>query len=70
MDSGVSMLNLSLLLASTFDEAWGLETGDCKTRDFTFSTVSIAFFDRRGWIQSTRAGLFEGPCIRIESEGI
>ena len=40
MDSGVSILNfstcrkvLSLLLASTFGEAWGLETGDCKTRE-------------------------------------
>ena len=44
MDSGVSILNFSMcrkvlsllksiLLASTFVEAWGLETGDCKTRE-------------------------------------
>ena len=41
MDSGVSLLTflqvgrcsdcLGLLLASTFGEAWVLETGDCKT---------------------------------------
>ena len=41
MDTGISILNLSasrkaclgLSLASTFGEAWGLETSDCKTQE-------------------------------------
>ena len=61
MDSGVSILNFStcrkvlcLLKSITglhLGEAWGLETG-------TFYTLSIAFFDRRDWIQVARAWSF------------
>ena len=86
MDSGFSILNLSTnrkvlsLLSSItglhLGEAWGLETGDCKNpRDLTFSTLSITFFDKRGWMQEARAAgckrpeldLFDGPCILSES---
>ena len=69
MDSGVFILNfstcrkvLSLLKFRTglhLGEAWVLETGNCKTpRDFTFSTLSITFFDSRDWMQWGKAWSF------------
>ena len=58
---------LCLSLASTLGEAWGLGAGDCKNqRDFIFSTLSIAFFDRRDWIRG-QSWIFDGPCILSES---
>ena len=47
-----------LLLACTFGEAWGPETADCKTQIFLFFIFSIAFFDRRDWMQEARARTF------------
>ena len=46
---GVSLL---ISLAFTLGEAWGLGTGDYKTREIIhFYTLSIVFFDRGDWIR-------------------
>ena len=76
MDSGVSILNFStcrkvLSLLKSFGEAWVLETGDCKTRE----VLHFPLFRLRSLTEETgykwpELGLFDGPCILTESEGI
>ena len=77
MDSGVSILNLStsrkvlsllsLLMDSTLVRLGYKKQVTIKPERFRFSTLSIAFFDIRDWIQEVRACSFEGPCNLIES---
>ena len=75
MDSGVSILNLStsrkalsltrlgLLLASTFGEAWGLETGDYKTREILqFPPFLLRSLTGETGYKWPELVLFEGPC--------
>ena len=74
MDSGVSILNFSmcrkvlsllkLLLASTFGEARGLETGDCKTREILhFPPFRLRSLTDETGYKWPHLGLFDGPCI-------
>ena len=78
MDSGVSILNLSvgrccaclgLSLTSTFDEAWGPETNDCKTREILhFTPFLLRSLTKETGYKRPELDLFDDSCILSESE--
>ena len=62
---------LGLWLVSTFGEAWVLGTGDCKTWEILhFPPFQLRTLTEETGYNRLELGLFEGPCILIESEEI
>ena len=78
MDSGVSILDfstsrkvLSLLKSVTCLLAWVQETSDCKTREILrFPPFLLRSLTEETGYSWSELGLFEGPCILTELEGI
>ena len=56
-------------MGSTFGEAWGLETGDCKTRKILhFPPFLLRSLTEETGYKRPELGLFDGPCIMTESQ--